>query len=164
MQLTYRSGGGANQLACPKILTGGIVARYRDYRGPANTPLFVRASQSIALYAGETESDAAYRAAAREMIPVGYEDQWPRPPELDFTTQADAITVGCSDASVFDGIPARTCRVAARYGNLVTTIRGQIFEDLWLTMLQFRNLLERVDAKITVIQEPQASDAPTPTP
>lgn len=145
-------------------LTGGIVARYRDYRGPANTPIFARDGQSIALYASETESDAAYRAAAREMIPVGHEDQWPRPPELDFTTQADAITVGCSDAGVFDGIPARTCRMAARYGKLVTTLDGQVFEDHWLTMTQFRRLLERVDAKMAAAQEPQGSDAPTPTP
>lgn len=147
----------------PQDLTGGIIARYRDYRGPESTPVFVRAGQSIALYANEAESDAAYQATAKEMIPAGYEDQWPHPPELDFTTHADAIIIGCG-AGVFNGIPARTCRVAARYGNLVTTIRGQIFEDHWLTMLQFRRLLERVDAKMAAISEPQGSDAPTPTP
>jgi hypothetical protein len=145
----------------PQDLTGGVIARYRDYRGPGSTPIFVRAGQSIALYASETESDAAYQKAAKEMIPAGYEDQWPRPPELDFTTQADAIIIGCS-AGVFNGIPARTCRAAARYGNLVTTIRGQIFEDRWLSVLQFRNLLERVDAKMVAIREPQGSDTPTP--
>ena len=148
----------------PQDLTGGIVARYRDYRGPANTPIFVKAGQSTALYASEAESDAAYRATARKVIPVGHEGQWPRPPELDFTTQADAITVGCSAAGVFDGIPAHTCRVAARYGNLVMTISGQIFEGRWLTVSQFRYLLERVDAKMAAIREPQGSDAPTPTP
>ncbi len=148
----------------PQDLAGGSVARYRDYRGPESTPIFVRAGQSIALYASEAESAAAYRAAAREMIPAGYEDQWPRPPELDFATQADAITVGCSVAGVFGGIPAHTCRVVARYGKLVTTLDGQVFEERWLTMAQFRRLLERVDAKMATVREPQGSDAPTPTP
>jgi hypothetical protein len=137
----------------PQDLTGGIIARYRDYRGPGSTPIFVRAGQSIALYASEAESDTAYQATAKEMIPAGYEDQWPRPAELDFTTQADAIIIGCS-AGIFNGIPAHTCRVAARYGDLVMTLRGQIFEDRWLTMAQFRNLLERVDAKMAAIREP----------
>ena len=137
----------------PQDLTGGIIARYRDYRGPGSTPIFVRAGQSIALYASEAESDAAYQATAKEMIPTGYEDQWPRPAELDFTMQADAIIIGCS-AGIFNGIPAHTCRVAARYGDLVMTLGGQIFEDRWLTMAQFRNLLERVDAKMAAIREP----------
>jgi hypothetical protein len=145
----------------PQDLTGGIIARYRDYRGPGSTPIFVRAGQSIALYSNESESDAAYQGAAKEMFPAGYEDQWPRPAELDFTMQADAIHIGCS-AGIFDGIPAHTCRMAARYGNLVTTIRGQIFVDRWLTMAQFRNLLERVDAKMVAIREPQGSGTPTP--
>lgn len=148
----------------PQDLTGGIIARYRDYRGPANTPIFVRAGQSIALYASETESDAAYRATARKVIPVGHEDQWPRPPELDFTMQADAITVGCNAAGVFDGIPAHSCSIVARYGKLATTIDGQVFDDHWLTMAQFRNLLERVDAKMAAIREPQGSGVPAPTP
>ena len=147
----------------PQDLTGGIIARYRDYRGSMGTPIFVRAGQSVALYASEADGDAIYQATVKEMIPVEYEDQWPRPPELDFTTQADAITVGCS-AGVFNEIPARTCRVAARYGNLVMTIRSQIFEDRWLTMAQFRHLLERVDAKMEAIREPQGDATPTPAP
>lgn len=147
----------------PQDLTGGIIARYRDYRGPGSTPIFVRAGQSIALYASEAESDAAYQRAAEEMIPAGYEDQWPRPAELDFTTHADAIIIGCS-AGVFNGIPARTCRIVARYGRLVTTLDGQVFEDRWLTMAQFRHLLERVDAKMAAIREPSGSAVPPPAP
>ncbi|MFZ2618471.1 MAG: hypothetical protein WA077_21005, partial [Anaerolineae bacterium] len=65
---------------------------------------------------------------------------------------------------VLNDIPVRTCRVTARYGDLVTTIRAQIFEDRWLTMAQFRHLLERVDAKMEAIREPQGEATPTPAP
>ena len=137
----------------PQDLPGGKIARYRDYRGPGSTPIFVRAGQSIGLYASEAESDAAYQATAKEMIPAGYEDQWPRPPELDFTTHADTIVIGCS-VGAFNGIPARTCRIVARYGKLVTTLDGNVFHDRWLTMTEFQHLLERVDAKMAAIREP----------
>jgi len=147
----------------PQDLVGGIMARYRDYRGSVNTPIFVRAGQSIALYASVGESEAAFQRATAEMFPAGYEDQWPHPPELNFTTHADVIRVGCSDG-VFNGIPVHTCRIVARYDKLVTTLRGQVFEDRWLTMEQFRHLLERVDAKMEKIREPRADSAPTSEP
>ena len=147
----------------PQDLTGSVIARYRDYRGPESTPIFVRAGQSIALYASEAESDAVYQKAAKEMIPAEYAEKWPHPPELDFTPQADSIVVGCH-AGVIDGISARTCVVVARYGKLVTTLDGQVFEDRWLTMTQFRHLLERVDAKMEAIREPQGEATPTPAP
>ncbi len=147
----------------PRDLPGGIIARYRDYRGPTDTPIFVRAGQSIALYASETESDAVYQKAAKEMIPIEYVDKWPKPTELDFAIQADSIIIGCH-AGVINGISARTCVVVARYGKLVTTLDGQVFEDRWLTMEQFRHLLERVDAKMEKIREPQADSAPTSEP
>ncbi|MBK9094675.1 MAG: hypothetical protein IPM84_18280 [Anaerolineae bacterium] len=54
--------------------------------------------------------------------------------------------------------------MTARYGNLLTTLDGQVFKDRWLTMAQFRHLLERVDAKMEAIREPQGEATPTPAP
>ncbi|MBK7202338.1 hypothetical protein [Candidatus Amarolinea dominans] len=141
----------------------GEVARYRDYRGPTGSPIFVRAGQSLVLNPMTKDSETAYEEAAATMIPAGYADKWPWPPELDFATHADQIIIGCNPG-VLNDIPVRTCRVTARYGDLVTTIRAQVFEDRWLTMAQFRHLLERVDAKMEAIREPQGEATPTPAP
>ncbi|MGB4805857.1 MAG: hypothetical protein WBV59_24675, partial [Anaerolineae bacterium] len=104
-----------------------------------------------------------YEEAVAAMIPVGYADKWPWPSELNFTTHADQIRIGCNPG-MFNGIKAVTCRITARYGNLVTTLYGQVFEDRWLTMAQFRHLLERVDAKMEAIREPQGDATATSAP
>lgn len=141
----------------------GEVARYRDYRGPTGSPIFVRAGQSIALYSTLANSDAAYKETAASEIPATYMDHWLHPTELDISHYADEITIGCLDG-VFNGISAKSCRVIARYGLLVTIVNAQVFEDRWLTMAQFRHLLERVDAKMEAIREPQGDTTPTPAP
>ena len=132
----------------PQDQMGGI-ARYRDYQGPPRYAIpFVRAGQIIYLYTNETESCAAYKVLVAENIPPKYADKWPKPLELDFPVRADEITVGCISA-IMDDIPAKTCVVIARYGDLVTVVDGQVFEYRWLTMAQFRRLLERVDRRMT---------------
>jgi len=141
----------------------GEVARYRDYRGPTGSPIFVRAGQSIALYSTLTDSEAAYKETAANEIPAAYADHWLHPTELDISHHADEITIGCLDG-VFNGISARSCRVITRYGLLVTIVNAQVFEDRWLTMAQFRHLLERVDAKMEAIREPQTDAPSTPAP
>ena len=141
----------------------GEVARYRDYRGPMGSPIFVRAGQSNALYSTLTDSEAAYKETAANEIPAAYADHWPHPTELDISHHADEITIGCLDG-VLNGISAKSCRVVARYGLLVTIVNAQVFEGRWLTMAQFRHLLERVDAKMEAIREPQGEATPSPAP
>jgi len=146
----------------PQDQMGGI-ARYRDYQGPPRYTIpFVRAGQIIYLYANETESRAAYKALVAENIPPASASKWPWPAELNFPTHADEITIGCM-AWVIDDIPNKACRVIARYGDLVTVVDGQVFEDRWLTMAQFRHLLERVDARMQTIRQPSANAEPVPS-
>ena len=52
-----------------------------------------------------------------------------------------------------DGIPMRSCRVVARYGGLVSTPYANVFEDRWLTMPQFRRLVERFDQRLVDAQQ-----------
>lgn len=136
----------------PNETRGSLAARYRDYQGPQrDAMIFVRVGQTIYLYPNETESGVAYKSAIAEIIPAEYSDQWPWPPELDISTHADELTIGCSPLVIND-VSATTCRVVARYGHLVTVVRGQVFQDRWLTMAQFRHLLERVDARMESIR------------
>ncbi|MGB3060842.1 MAG: hypothetical protein WBD79_16675 [Anaerolineae bacterium] len=65
---------------------------------------------------------------------------------------------------MINDIPNQSCSFIASYGQLITVIHAQVFEDRWLTMAQFRHLLERVDAKMEAIREPQGDATATSAP
>jgi len=157
-------GWGIRSTGAPRDLNGATFAWYRDYQGPPRNAMpFVRAGQIIYLYSSEIESRGAYQELVNTNFPPVAVNLWPHPKELAVTLRAEENTIGCMSGSVND-IPHQACRVIARYGALVMKLDGQVFEDRWLTMEQFRHLLERVDAKMEKIREPQADSAPTKEP
>jgi len=148
----------------PRNSNGAILARYRDYQGPQGGAMpFVRTGQQMYLYHNETESREAFQKLVTDSIPSEFADKWPRPVELDFRLHASESRIGCSSGLV-NNIPHRVCLVIARYNEVVTRLDGLVFEDRWLTMAQFRHLLERVDAKMEAIREPQTDALSTPAP
>ncbi len=113
--------------------------------GPG-TP-YVNVGQRILIYPSEDASKAAFQDTVAQTIPAAYEDEWVTPPELTFAANADEIRVACLSGFV-NGIPHRTCSMIARYGDMLTHLHGNVFEDRWLTMEQFRRLVQQVDAKM----------------
>lgn len=69
-------------------------------------------------------------------------------------SHADKMVVACLPLSIND-LPTKSCRVVAQYDDMVTILRGAVFEDRWLTMPQFRRLLERVDARMEAARKPE---------
>ena len=127
---------------------------------PAKYP-FVLVTQTLEIYPDETASRTAYQAWADRAIPSAYADVWVRPPELDYRGNADEIKIACM--SMHDnGIPTQACKVTARYGELVTTLWANVFEDRWLTMSQFRRLVERLDQRMQAARV--SAQTPTPVP
>ncbi len=112
---------------------------------------YVNVSQDLMYYRTVALSQAAYRAAVAEAIPAAYANKWVRPPELDFTARADEMTIACLPGWIND-IYHRACKVIARYDDVVMTLYANVFEGRWLTMAQFRRLLERVDARVNSIR------------
>ena len=158
------SGWSLRSTGAPRNSNGAILARYRDYQGPQRSAMpFVRTGQQMYLYSNEIESREAFQKLVTDSIPSEFADKWPRPVELDFTLHASESRIGCSSGLV-NNIPHRVCLVIARYDEVVTRLDGLVFEDRWLTMAQFRHLLERVDAKMEAIREPQGEATPTPAP
>ena len=158
------SGWSLRSTGAPRNSNGAILARYRDYQGPQRSAMpFVRTGQQMYLYSNEIESREAFQKLVTDSIPSEFADKWPRPVELDFTLHASESRIGCSSGLV-NNIPHRVCLVIARYDEVVTRLDGLVFEDRWLTMAQFRHLLERVDAKMEAIREPQGNATPTPAP
>lgn len=109
---------------------------------------FVLVTQRLEIYSNELASHNIYLTRVDEFIPPAYADVWVQPPEMqDFQSGADEISITCMAVRI-NGIPTRSCQVIARYGELVTTLFANVFEDRWLTMPQFRQLVERLDQRM----------------
>jgi hypothetical protein len=123
----------------------GGVGRLVIYFGddPDRQPL-VRVNQTIVIYAGEAEAKAAFQTEAEQEFPPKYANDWKRPPELRAPRQADAAELRCLPLSVNDQ-PAQMCVLLARYGDMLTVLSAPIFEDRWITMPQFAQLVDRID-------------------
>ncbi len=113
---------------------------------PRSQP-YVNVSQRLVYYRTVEYSRVAYQAAVAEAIPAAYADKWVRPPELDFAARADEMTIACLPGRI-NGIYHRACSFIARYDDVVMILYANVFEDRWLTMAQFRRLVERVDARV----------------
>ncbi len=125
----------------------GYGLRVVYYGADPRSQSYVNVSQRLVYYRTVELSQAAYQAAIAEAIPAAAAHKWVRPPELNFTAHADEITVACL-AGRINGIYHRACSYIARYDDVVMILYANVFEDRWLTMTQFRRLLERVDARV----------------
>jgi hypothetical protein len=125
----------------------GFGQRVTYYGANPRSQPYVNVSQYLVYYRTVEHSRAAYQAAVAEAIPAAYADKWIRPPELDFTARADEMTIACLPGRM-EGIYLRSCSFIARYADVVMTVYANVFEDRWLTMAQFRRLVERVDARV----------------
>jgi hypothetical protein len=129
----------------------GYGLRVVYYGADPHSQSYVNVSQDLVYYRTVALSQVAYRAAVAEAIPTTYADKWVRPPELDLAAHADEMTIACLPGRI-NGIYHRACKVIARYDDVVMTLYANVFEDRWLTMAQFRRLLERVDARANSIR------------
>jgi len=66
----------------------------------------VNVSQIMWIYASDTLSTSAYKAAVAEAIPQKSANVWVRPSELSFPTHADEISIACHSVQIND-IPAQ---------------------------------------------------------
>ncbi len=123
---------------------------------------FVLVTQRLEIYPNESLSHGIYRTRVNELIPSAYADVWVQPPEMeDFQGGADEIQITCMAVHI-NGIPTRSCQVIARYGELVTTLFANVFEDRWLTMSQFRKLVERLDQRMQAARAVTQISTPVP--
>lgn len=129
----------------------GYGLRVVYYGADPRSQSYVNVSQDLVYYRTVELSQASYQAAVAAAIPASAAHKWVRPPELDFTARADEMTIACLPGRIND-IYHRACRVIARYDDVVMTVYANVFEDRWLTMAQFRRLLERVDARVNSIR------------
>lgn len=126
----------------------GAEARFYTFYGTADPDqTWVNVSQEIALY-----SDAETAASSYDEWVTTYTDRWFTPPELEVVSQADQMHIACFPGRI-NGLPHYTCEATELYDKVVIVLGGNVFEDRWLTMEDFRTLIEKMDQRVALAVE-----------
>lgn len=125
---------------------GGIGRNITYYaEGPSRS--YVNVGQQMMVYPNEDAARSAFEKIVAQSFPAEYSDRWITPAELEFEGRSDQMKIACLSGSI-NGMPFSGCSVVARYKDMVMDLTANVFENRWLTMEQFRRMVERVDAKM----------------
>lgn len=130
----------------------GAEARFYWFYGTADpNKTWVNVSQELILYPDPKMAADAYDSWVAECIPPNYRDDWIEPPGLEFTSQADQMTIACLSGYV-DTLHHYACNAIGLYGDRVVILRGIVFDDRWLTMSDFQAVLEAMDRRMVAAE------------
>lgn len=122
------------------------IGRGISYTADSRTS-YANVNQHIMIYPSADDARMAYEQAAANAFPAAYADKWLGQPDLAPYSEADQMRSACLPGLV-NGLSQQVCVVVAQYGTMLMDLSGIVFEDHWLTMEQFKRLVERVDAKM----------------
>jgi hypothetical protein len=108
--------------------------------------IWVSFSEELAIYSTKEEAAQSYEGWSQNNIPPAYADRWKTTPELEFDDHANQMKIACLPGKI-DQIPYSACVAVARYENIIVVVRGNVFADQWLTMSDFRSILEAIDRR-----------------
>jgi hypothetical protein len=123
----------------------GAMSRTYLFRG-SNDPdkLHVNVSQQLTMYPDATSAAAAYPDWVSAHFPT---QTWKPPLQITFRSRADQFDLKCMDFCV-NGHLTHSCTALGRYGNVISLIYANVFDDKWLTFEDFEHLLERADERL----------------
>ena len=126
----------------------GAEARFLWYYGPpGESKTWVNVSQELILYPDPETAANAYDKWLSE-----YTESWEPPPGLEFTGQADQTHTVCLPGYI-NGLHHYACESVGLYGDMLVVLRGNVFDDRWLTMGDFQAVLEAMDRRIVAAME-----------
>jgi len=127
----------------------GILSRTVVFLGvPERQRAGVVISQELIDYPSAAQAENAYPDIVQAEIPT---KSWSWPEQVNFRSQADQIQVACVQDP--DSAGTTWCRSAAQYGNYISVIWANVFEEQWLTMEDLERLLESVDARMAAARD-----------
>ncbi len=115
------------------------------YNTSARGQSWVNIGEVVRVYPDEPAAEEGWLEQRDKYFPPGAEG-WEERPELSFAYRADEVRVACLEAYV-NGYHHYACRAVARYGRVVIVVLGNVFDDRWLTMNEFREVLEAADRR-----------------
>ena len=111
-------------------------------------------SEQFGLYPTPLAASQVYTSWVDKYVLPNSKIRWSVPPELDIPLHADQLNIAC-DQDSFHGVPFRGCSIIARYQNGIFLLYGNVYEDHWLTMADFRSTLEAADRRIANVLSQQ---------
>lgn len=131
---------------------GGEARLFWFYGPPGEDKPWVKVVQELVLYPSFSAADSAYEEWVDTYIPPVSRDKWVQPSVLKFQSQADHMVVACLSGYVNE-MHHYACSAIGRYGNVVVVLLANVFDDRWLTMADFRRVLEAMDWRIVAAQK-----------
>jgi hypothetical protein len=118
----------------------------RFYGTPNRSETWINVGQILLLYPDLSSAQQGYQEQYRQHLPSAYMAHWKEVAELEFSHHADEWHTACLPGSINDS-SSYACRAVVRYQNLVIVMFGNIFEDRYLSMADFRAVLEAMDRR-----------------
>lgn len=109
---------------------------------------WVNVSEKVLVYGGQNTANEGYQQQRDKYFPPGV-TEWEEIEELVFPHHADEMKVACLEGYV-NGMHHYACRAVARYERVVIIVQGNVFDERWLTMEDFRSVLEAADRRATI--------------
>jgi RHS repeat-associated protein len=141
----------------------GMPSRVFGYKYPAalGQP-GLNLKERVVVYSTTLLAQQAYPRVLDTYFPPHAADEWKTMPELTIPHHAEEMKMACIDSNI-NGIAFKGCRSVARYQNVIVITSGNVFEDQWLTMDGYRQMLETVDRRVTSVLSQQWHEAHTCT-
>ena len=127
----------------------GVLSRSVFFRGvPERQRADVFVRQELIDYPSANQAADTFADIVRMEIP---NNGWSWPEQVDFPYRTDQIEVACTQDP--DSPGTTWCRSVAQYGNFVSIIYANVFEDRWLTMEDLERLLESIDKRMAAARD-----------
>lgn len=115
---------------------------------------WVNISETVLVYGDEEAAGGGYQEQRDKFFPPQAK-RWEENEALAFSHHADEIKVACLEGYL-NGRHHYACRAVAQYGRVVIVVLGNVFEDQWLTMNEFRGVLEAADRRAVTAVKSEA--------
>ncbi len=130
-------------------VNGTLAAEFIWYYGTWDSrQTWVNVSQELLLCPDTKSAASAYE----QVVVEEFTPDWFTPSELMWEGHADRMKVACFSGYI-NGIRHYPCSAVGLYGDMISILRGNVFDDRWLTMADFRAVLEAMDRRVVAAQE-----------
>jgi hypothetical protein len=119
---------------------------YQFHHRTATDVSWIHIGEILLVYPDKNTAQRGYLEQRDNYILPSAADSWQEKAELQITHHADEMKIVCEE-SYLNEYHHYGCLAIGRYGRLVIIVLGNIFDDRWLTMEEFRSVLEAADRR-----------------
>jgi len=126
----------------------GAEGRFFIFHGTNDPDLtWINVSETLLVFESIELAKRNYSEQIVKSFPPSAADAWKHIPELEFPHHADEMKIACLPGYI-NREHFFACGAVARYQNVVVEMLGNVFDNRWLKMSDFRAVLEAMDRRI----------------